>query len=357
MFKDANRILLIHGCRIGDQLQITPFIRCLRKAYPSSYICSFTGLPAKRLIENNPYLDELVVFDRSIFKKIMLMEPFDLAIDLVGHHDAAYLAHISKAKWRVGFLRVGLPETKPELYNIKIDNLPPNSPFLDRYLHLGKVLGIRPDGRRTQIFLKPEEMAFADSIFRKMEISEDEFIIGMHPGGSRTKILWETKKYASLADELIRRERARLIFFHGPGEMPIVDAVVKMMKSKDYIISPRVEVRILAGLISKCNLLITSDRGPMHIATAMATPTIGIFGPFSVQEYFPYSSKSGNAAISKGLSCQPCGMGYKRCSHINCLRLLTVSDVLEGVEKCLEIIKDHKIDMVNSITIENDKAL
>jgi len=330
-YSDVKRVLIITGARIGDQLMATPFFRAVRRAFPGCRIRCYAGYPAIEILRNNPHFDELLPIKRGISRKVANEKPFDLAIDLCSLPDTAYIAAISGAKYRVGMLRSGSPRIPFKLYTrMAPSKIGGRASFLDRYLLLAKEIGIKASGRETEIFLTPGELAQGEAIFRRLGLTENDFVVGIFPFGSRREILWEPYKFARLADEIMNRFKAKILFFYSREEEDDVRTMSSVMKNTYFSAGLR-NIRITASMIKLCDCLISGNRGPMHISAALKVPTIGIFGPYPEGHFFPYSLNN-NLAISKNLKCRPCFKGYKSCKKgIECLTSLTAKEMLKKI--------------------------
>jgi len=213
MPQDINKILIITGARIGDQLMVTPFLRALRMSLPESRISVATGLPALSVLKNNPRIDELIIIDKGIVKKIILRGEFDLAIDLFCERDTAYLSLISGAKKRIGFKNIGDSAANTRPYTLVPDSRNRRElSFIDSYLLFARKIGLKLQGRKTELFLTDEECRKAREIFKRKGLNEKDFIVGIFASGSRRKILWQPEKFGLLADNIVDEFNAKAVF-------------------------------------------------------------------------------------------------------------------------------------------------
>jgi heptosyltransferase-2 len=335
------KILIITGVRIGDQLMNTPFFRAMRKTFPSSKISLATGLPALNVLKNNPNIDELIMIDKDIIQKIIHKGEFDLTIDLCGQKDTAYLGWISGAKQRIGIRNIGHSNINTELYTFIPDTRSRKElSFIDFSLLLAKKIGLKLQGKKTELFFTNNELEKAKTIFKNKGLDKKDFIVGIFVSGSRKRILWQPEKFGRLVDNILDKYKAKIIFFYDKDEVAALKRATYVMKN-NYFLSGAHNIRIISALISLCNCIVVSNRGPMHIAAALQIPIIAIFGPYSENRFFPYSKKD-NLIITKKINCRPCNMGYKRCPiNVKCLKALSVNEVWQKVDPFLKKIRTH----------------
>ena len=333
-FIDVKRILVITGGRIGDQLMTTPLFRSLRKTFPKSFITGCAGLPALNILKNNPSFDELLLADKKIISGIAMRAPYDMVIDLCSMPDTGYLSLASGARYRIGVLRSGLPAVPKQFYTDLVPSGKMADSFVDSCLIMSKKFGFKSAGRQTEFCLTADELHEGKKNFHCLGFKAGEPVVGIFPCGSHRKILWPARNFGYLADLIIDRLGAKVIFFYDPREKNQAKAAISAAcgKCAKLVVS---DVRRMAAVLKHVNYVIAGDRGPMHMAAALGVPVAGIFGPYGEQVFFPYPCRK-NIAIAKSLPCRPCFKGYKHCKYgIACLRRLSVEEVFAKVKGAL----------------------
>lgn len=346
--KSAYRRILISRMKfIGDIVLTTPVIRSVRLAFPDAYIAYLGDRAAVTLLEKNPSLNEIIPFDFS--KPTLLEQPrvarllrsrnFDLAIDLFGNPRSALLMYLSGAKGRVGPDRKG----RGLLYTIRVgDDGRPKTAIAFHNQSLSAV-GIEPVASRTEIFLTAQELeegrgeiagALGDPSFR----DPGRRVIGIHPGATWPAKKWFPERFAELTDAIHEKHGIPVIMTAGPGDFASIEAVRTAVRTRIALI-PQLPLRRLAAVIAGCSAYVSNDAGPMHIAVAVGTPTIGIFGPGEENIWFPYHRQDGHTALRRDVPCHPCHLDV--CNRdgegfMECMRLLAVAEVLSAVEQVLQ---------------------
>ncbi len=331
-----QRILLTRLKFIGDIVLTTPIIRSVRAACPDATIAYLGEKHAVSLLQGNPHLDEILAFD---FGRPTILEQtrvvwalrrrrFDLVIDLFNNPRSALLSYATGARVRVGLERKG----RGALYTLRVrDDGRPKTPveFHNQFLRLA---GIPPSAARTELFLAPDERASIQALLPEGTGP----LIGLHPGASWPAKRWPAERFALLADHLAAAGR-RVVVTAGPHDGETIRRMLDMSASPPHVL-PLVPLRHLAAAISRCDVFVSNDAGPMHIAAALGVPTVGIFGPGEENIWFPYDPAQGHRALRRDVPCHPChedfcprtGPGY-----MECMTLLPVEDVEAAVEQGL----------------------
>lgn len=300
--KIVKRILIIYWGFYGDILITTPLLETLRNGFPKAHITYIIAgaIPniysyAARILKHNPDVDRCIRADMSIFAKLLKEKPYDLAIDLCAGTTSKLVTKISGAKIRLlGRLR-GLPshflcydcldgkqvspfkipirsnasaKSRRDLYNVY---------RVGQFLELAKFLGINSKKISIpKIYLSKKERHFSEQYFKKIKDKKTDIVIAMHPGGRNRRRLWNTRNYALLADMLIEKYNAKILVFYAPDEKAFADSVCRFSNHKLIKASKR-DIREYISIVSGCNLFISTDGGPLHMALALGIPSVGIF--------------------------------------------------------------------------------
>jgi lipopolysaccharide heptosyltransferase II len=202
----------------------------------------------------------------------------------------------------------------------------------DAMLELSRLIDSVPDNKGIEVFWDKNIEHRWQSLFEDHPHSK-KLMIGLNPGADNPNKRWDPKHYANVADRLIESLNADIILLGGPGEEKIANAIEARMSSPVINLAGKLTLDDLIYLISRLDLFLTNDSGPMHIAAAVHTPLVALFGPETPALFGPYAKKELYRVIYQELDCRPCGK--KRCEHPLCLDLITPQDVYE---KCLELL-------------------
>jgi lipopolysaccharide heptosyltransferase II len=341
-----RRILITRLRFIGDIVLTTPVIRSVRAACPESYIAYMGERSAVTLLEQNPFLDEIIPYnygrpgalEQARVGFLLNRKRFDLVVDLFGNPRSAVLAWLSGARVRVGPERKG----RGRLYTIRVadDGRPKTAvEFHNGYI---AAAGIPATASAPELFLSQDERRDGASYLRwacgeGKPLEGGGPIVGMHPGATWPAKKWLPEKFAGLADMLRSRLGARVIITSGPADVETALAVDSRAVSAPTVLNV-LPLRQLAAVISRCSVFVSNDAGPMHIAAALGVPTVGLFGPGEESIWFPYDPSAGHTALRRDVPCHPCHLDF--CNRVGedymeCMKLLSVDDVFAAVARAL----------------------
>lgn len=337
-----ERILISRMKFIGDVVLTTPVIRALREKFPSAHIAYLADKQAVSLLERNPYLNELIPYDFS--RPGIVEQPrvirrlrkgrFDVFIDLFCNPRTALLARASGAPVRIGKEVRG----RGRLYTHRIlDDGKPKTAIEYDYQYV-KGLGVDPSHRRTEIFLSEDEKREAGIYLRWLDIDPEKPIVGLHPGATWPAKMWPAERFADLIDLLKAKLDLQVVVTRGPREDAIIEKISRLAVGSAIFLNA-LPLRQLAGVLSLFRVYVANDSGPMHMAVAVGTKTVGIFGPGEENIWFPYTppyyeASDGHIALRKDVPCHPCHLDL--CNrpddeYMECMKLLSVKEVFEAV--------------------------
>lgn len=356
IMKESSRkkILIINPFGIGDVLFATPLVRNIKYNFPESTIAFICNQRTVDLLNNSPYIDKIFVFEKDYFRQLkeisfikclkelwrffysIKIMRFDFAIDLsLGGRTSFYL-WLAGIKNRLGFNY----KNRSWFLNKKIDIQGyEKKHIVQYYLELLTFLELKVKDDFLDLFLNNEDKAFADEFLKQNGIACDDLIFAIVPGGGaswgRQAVFkhWPTEKFAELADKCVEKYKAKIIICGDLKDEAICKDVSCAMKHNFVMACSRTTLRQFAALLGKCNLVITNDGGPLHVAVAVGAKTLSIFGPVDEAVYGPYPLSKKHRTIKAGLDCQPCYQRFRmgECDNIECLNNLKVETVFEKV--------------------------
>jgi ADP-heptose:LPS heptosyltransferase len=210
-----------------------------------------------------------------------------------------------------------------------------NRHAVTRYLEVLQRQGIDTTDAHPHLQLTEAERTAAHRFLVEAGLVSERPLIGIHPGGNWEYKLWDAGNYAQLANVLCEEQKASILLFAGPNERELQAKVAKIMDVPPILVKTE-NLRHLAALISVCNIYIGNDTGPMHIAAAVDTPVVALFGSTNHIRSGPYGEKRTVVQSGIELGCNPChpgrhpgGCGVGSCEVI---AGITVEQVLDAVE-------------------------
>ncbi|UCC38728.1 MAG: glycosyltransferase family 9 protein [Candidatus Aminicenantes bacterium] len=210
-----------------------------------------------------------------------------------------------------------------------------NQHSVDAMMDIALMAGGIPNDKGTEVFWGKKNEERCKHLYQDESNELQRIKIGINPGGDRPSRRWNPDKYALVADRLIEHFNAQIVLLGGPGEEHIAQHVQNKMKNEATNLSGKLTLNDLIYIINQFDLLLTNDSGPMHIAAAVKTPVVAIFGPENPSLMHPYTSSNLFKIAYKAVECRPCNK--TNCSRPICLDLITPEEVSK---KCFEILKN-----------------
>ncbi len=333
----VKNILLIRLSSLGDIVLTSPAIRAVRGHFPQARIAMLVAKQSADLLTENPHLDEVIAFDRKAknkdtgeMKRIIhrLREwKFDLAIDFQRKFRTSLLAYLSGAKCRVGYHRPnGL------LCTVRVPDRV-NKHAIDRHFDLLHAIGIEATDRTLELFIAESDRVYASEALIAHGVRADRLKVGLFPGAGWKLREWMPERFAAIGDLVAKHFDAQVLLFGGPNEGELVQQVGNLMASEPISFAGNLRVRQFAGLVAQCDLFLTNDTGPMHIAAAMHTPTVALFGPGNHIRFQPLAPI--HTTIRHHVPCNPCKQFTDKCKNNICMKRITVDEVWETVRRKL----------------------
>lgn len=327
---------------IGDLVMAMPVLSSLRQAYPSSKITAMALRSQASLLYKHPDIDEVFQFDRvniftrsskkrNIVKKIIYGQ-YDIGIILPNSFSSAWLFWQGGVKRRIGY--------KGNLRDwLLTDRITPSLQqshhhMVISYQLLLSSLSIPFTLTAPTIYLEPMEIEYAKNCFQTYGIPEGAPVLGINMGAAYGNAkCWPEKKFRGLAKKLIEdHPLLHLIFFGDQNIRIIVKEICATLPKRAINLAGLTTLRELAAMISLCNGFVTNDSGPMHIADAVGTSVIAIFGSTCKYRTGPYS---GGTIIHKETACSPC---FSRTCPLDfrCMEKISVEEVYHACVRVLQ---------------------
>jgi len=327
-----RRILVIKLRAIGDVLLSTVVLDNLRRGFPGAEMHFLTEPAASDLLKYHPAIDQVQIFDRSRMSGVDLIrtvrrQRYNLVVDLFGNPRTALVTRLSGAAHRVGYRFRG----RTYAYNHRVEPRGDRVHNTEFNLDALQALGLPIHTRVPRITLGPEERAWAVE-FLNTAVPSGGPLVAINAGGGWYTKRWGGDRFASLADLLVTRHDARILILWGPGERPDAEGIAGSMTNRG-ILPPETSLLQLAGLLERCALLVTNDSGPMHIAAAMGTPVLAVFGPTNPLLQGPIGNNH-RVVRCEGLNCLGCNL--TSCPiGLPCMKDLSVESVYEEARTML----------------------
>jgi len=339
---DYKNILVVRLDRMGDVVLSTPVLKALRDAYPKSHIAFMVRPYVKDIALGNPSVDEVIIYDKAMgllgnirFIKKLRSEKFDLAVVLHPTLRTNWIVFLSGIPKRLGFDR------KRKMGILLTDRIPDKKHLglkheIDYTLGILRYIGISAKDRTMHVPVSPDNQARAHEALAKGGISESDTVVAINPGASCPSKRWPAERFAEAADILAKRRGVKIVIISGQSDKKPGEGMASFTKERCLDLSGRTTVGEMAGVLKRSKLFISNDSGPVHVACAVGTPVIAIFGRsdrgLSPRRWGP--SNKGDVVIHKNVGCLEC-LAHNCAVGFKCLKAITVDEVVKAAEELL----------------------
>ncbi len=345
MADEFQRILIVRLNDIGEVVMSTAAIAAARLMCPNAFITVITAPPNDDLLRKNPDIDCLLSLNKSTWRQgqrgrfirelypllhTLRKHQFDLALDLQNVPSTHWLIRASGAKRRVGF------KTLDFSCRLHTDWVPVQMEKdaihqVDRFRSiLAHALGDLPE-TRPQLSVDPDIQYRFDT----QHPVEEGYTVILQPGAGLPERCWPVEYFAKLAAWLCTGKHCSVWIHAGPGEEPLA-YTIREIAPQTKILSG-LSLQELAAALKRCDLLVTNDSGPMHMAAALDVPLVAIFGSTDPRVSGPYRNTANTVTVTRNMRCSPCGRYKFECPHRECLTKLPFEDVRRAVEEVLDL--------------------
>ncbi|MCF8066987.1 MAG: lipopolysaccharide heptosyltransferase I [Desulfobacterales bacterium] len=346
-------ILIVKLSAIGDVLHTLPALNALKKQYPDAKITWIVEEAAASLIMGHEALDRVLVSKRkrwvkdlktrrcrqslkeaSAFIKALRDTHYDLIIDFHALLKSGMLIWLAHGDMKMGFDK-GM-EHMEHSYIFLNKRVPPvamDTHAMIRSLMLLDALDIHTREIIYKLPVSKKDHLRVDSLLMESQIDSDKVLIPINPVAKWDTKLWPNAKFAELADRLTDQHNAAIVFTGADDDIPIIEDIMFGMKNSSVNMAGRTSLLELAALYQKAKLVVSTDTGPMHLAAAVETPVVAIFGPTAPWRTGPYGPS--HQVIRRDLECSPCFKRQCRLDTTACMNEISVDQVLDG---CLKLL-------------------
>jgi lipopolysaccharide heptosyltransferase I len=345
------KILIVKTSAIGDVTHTLPALLSLRDHYPDAHIAWLIEEAAADLIIGHPALDRVLVSRRKTwitalqagrllwalsefvrFVRLVRDTRYDLVIDFQGLLKSALWVFLAKGVRKVGFGRgMEHAEFSYLVLNEPVPAVDMNRHAIERELLLLEGIGIPTKSIRYELPMFPEQDTEASTLLHSAGITQRDRVVAVSPMARWPTKLWEPAYFATVADQL-EQMNIRVIFTGGTQDRAAIDEICRLMTSTCRRLDGRTSLKTLLSLYRQAHVLLTTDSGPMHLAAAVGTGVVALFGPTAPWRTGPYGPI--HTVLRVGVNCSPC---FKRTCLTTeyeeraCMKRLTVDEVVRAV--------------------------
>jgi heptosyltransferase-2 len=352
---DASKILVVQPSWVGDAVMATPTLRAIRELYPDAHIAYLMRRYVKPLYAGMPWVDQIVTYrtgktqsktGKSLFDLSARLRTakFDLGILLPNSFKAALVCKMANIPRVVGYERDGRGILMTDkLLHVKDKGKFIPVPIIKTYMGIAHYLGSPARDLRMQLFVTESEARTGREVLTRCGLNSDIHrpgaageapLIMLNPGAQYGAAkCWRPEYFAEVADRFIDDLNATVLLNGLPKERRILDTIKQCMKHAPIDLSNKgMTLGALKEVVRRCDLMVTNDTGPRHIAAALDVPVVTVFGPTHPEWTDIYFEKERKVAVK--VFCGPCQKKVCPLDH-RCMTRVTPAMVYENAMQLL----------------------
>lgn len=324
-----RRLLILKPSSLGDVVHALPVLRVLRRAFPTIDLWWWIDTAFRPLLDGDPDLTGTIPFDRRGLRRLAGWLPFlrslqdlqrmrfDWVLDLQALARSGFVAW-----WARGRFTVGLDDPRegaPAFYDLAVSRPSPFTHAVDWYLEVPRRLGLKCDWDFAWLPVRQEAAA---SVQRRWNPAGNRWV-ALQPGARWNTKRWPVGHFAELVRELAGHDPGlRFALLGSPGERNLAQQIAEAAPSRCRVLAGETSLPEMVEWLRGATLLVTNDTGPLHVAVAVGTPVLALFGPTEPRRTGPYGQL--DHVLQLDLDCIPCLRSTCRRSHyLECLHGLS----------------------------------
>jgi heptosyltransferase-2 len=329
------RVLIWKLSALGDVILATPSLRAVRRHFPKAHVTLAVGRAAYEVVARCPYLDDILIVDfrgkdRGPLRQLALVRKlraaaFDVSIDLQNSRRTHLLAWLAGIPVRAGYRRKfgWLLNRGVRLPKVVL------APIAHQHYLLTHA-GLSTDGEALELWPSPLDEQRAEQLLAGLTRGRRRQLVGIHPGGSGRWVTkrWDLERWAKLCDTLAERN-VQVVVIGGPEERSLGETLARLTRRPPLLLAGQTSLMELACVIKRCDAFLAHDSSSLHVAAAVGTPTVALFGPTDPRRHLPPTFTG--TVIQKDVFCSPCYSSRCRTITHACMKRIEVEEVLTAV--------------------------
>jgi ADP-heptose:LPS heptosyltransferase len=337
---------------IGDTLMVTPLVRALRQTFSDSFIAFLCSSVARDVIRHNPHLDQVIPLTfrhlpqwlswekRRILRALRSLH-FDSGLVLESRSDFTRLAGDAGVRQLISYAIL------PEKNGFERAIFDPRRHSIENHLRAAVSLGVHPSGCEMELRYPSE---FDEAMRHRLagsEVAEGDCLVGIHAGwGGRTHALeqtrlrsWPVQNFACVIEWLVKSKEARVVLTGSRADRRLTEHIARTAGVRCLDLAGKLSLLELAALVHRLDAYLTVDSGPAHMAAALGTPLITLWGPGIFEQTAPVHSRGPVRILYHRVPCAPCygTRLMKTCQDNICMKQIEVAEVIEAVSQMLSV--------------------
>ena len=347
------KILIVKLSAIGDVIHTLPALNAIRDSYPDAHITWLVEEAAADLVVGHRAVDRVIVSKRKSwmhklrragrwetlravlnFLHDLRDTRYDMIIDFQSLLKSGVLVWLARGNRKIGFDKGMQHQEHSYLFlNVRVPPVDMEVHALTRGLMLLKAIGIPTGNVVYDIPVSEADHAAVEALLTDRHTSGNRPLVAINPVALWETKLWFNDRFAALADRLVFEWDVEVVYTGGPGDRGVIDEILSMMTAPAANFAGWTSLKMLAALYQRSALLVTTDTGPMHLASAIGTPVVALFGPTAPWRTGPFGD--GHQVVRTAPACSPCFK--RRCDEhqCRCMKDISVEMVYGAVSQML----------------------
>lgn len=337
-----KNILVIKMSAIGDVIHAMPVSYALKESFPDAKVTWVVEKAAYDLLMNNPYIDEVLLFEKDRFRSIggliknlpffssvLREKKFDVALDLQGLGKSGAIAFLSGAPLKLGCCRM---REGSNWISRPVCGSHQNGHIVEQYLDVVRQLGGKVEKVIFPLEITAEEQTLAKRITTQAGMDMGSKYIILAIGANWPNKRWPTAHFAQLVDAIYHQGMVP-VMIGGSGDQQLAQEITAMAQIPPVNLTGMTTLKQLAYIIKRASALVGGDTGPMHLAVAVGTPVVALMGPTDANRNGPYHGR--NQVITVSHQCHGC---WKRTCSLDkdCLAVILPEQVINALGSILK---------------------
>ena len=329
-----KNILVVKLSAIGDVIHALPVSYAIKEQYPNAHLTWVVEPAAYAILEDNPYIDELILFEKAKFRSFggflreigpfrrrLRTRRYDASLDLQGLFKSAAIAFNAGAKLRIGTANM---REGAHLVSRPVRGAHAEGHIVERYLDVARALGCAVREVRFPVAISERDAVAADTLLAREGVPEERPFVAFAIGANWPNKRWPAEHFVALADRLYHAHYIPVLVGGGRLDETIAQDIVRASKIPPVNLVGRTNLKQLAHVFTRAALVLGGDTGPVHLAAGLRTPTVMLMGPTDANRNGPYGQLENAIEVDR-----PCRGCWKRAcpKGLDCLAAIRVDEV------------------------------
>jgi ADP-heptose:LPS heptosyltransferase len=347
---ETPRVLIVRAGAIGDTLMVTPLLRAVRRTFPRACLAFLCSQRAFDVLRHNPHLNAIIPLayrhlpawlskeKRRTARQLRDLK-LDWAVVLESHPGLLDFARRARAARLIAY------GVLPQIDGFERAQFDPHKHSIENHLRAAQPLDVQPAGLEMELYYPSRLDEVVRQRLTRVGIQENDLVVGVHPGwGGRRHSLhqtrlrsWPADRFAAVIRWLVERAGSRVVLTGSSGDRRLTGLIASRSAVRCLNLAGELSLLEMAALIRRLNCYLTVDSGPAHMAAALGTPLVTLWGPGIFEQTSPSAGRGPVTIINHRVHCSPCyGTPLmKSCQDNICMKQIEVGEVQEAIERML----------------------